>query len=386
MRFRLHHLLLAVSLLACMLPLRGVLAAEPIIMGASLSLTGKYAELGRMKERGYRLWEEDVNRRGGLLGRPVKVVLMDDESKTDLAVRLYTDFVTRQKVDFLLGPYSSEITQAVAAVAEEHRYPLLASGGSASSMWQQNRKYLFGVYVTTDKYTIGFLELLVRNGITTLAIVAADEPFAKGIVTGTSEWANRFGLKIVQVNGFPSGSTEIESGLRAAQASGAQALLVAGHFKDSVNATNALKTIGWKPRAFFATVGPALDNFGEAVGADADYTFSSSQWEPNLSYPGSRAFAHTFVSRYKTIPSYHAATAYAAGEILEAAIRKSKSLDRQKVRESLLSLDVITVIGRYGVDRDGRQIRHFTTTVQWQNGKKQIVAPKELRTADPLWR
>ena len=385
MRFRVHHLLLVLSLLSMVLPIRAA-TAEPIVMAASLSLTGKYAELGRMKERGYRLWEEDVNRRGGILGRQVKLVLMDDESKTDLAVRLYTDFVTRHKVDFLLGPYSSEITQAVAAVAEEHRYPLLASGGSATSMWQQNRKYLFGVYVTTDKYTIGFLELLVRNGISNLAIVAADEPFSKGIVAGTTEWANRFGVKIVQVSGFPPGSTEIDAGLRAAHASGAQALLVAGHFKDSVNATHALKNIGWKPRAFFATVGPALDNFGEAVGADADYTFSSSQWEPTLSYPGSRAFAHAFVSRYQSIPSYHAATAYAAGEILEAAIRKTKSMDRQKVRESLLALDVITVIGRYGVDRDGRQIRHFTTTVQWQNGKKQIVAPKELKTADPLWR
>lgn len=363
-----------------------VLAVEPIVMAASLSLTGKYAELGRMKERGYRLWEEDVNQRGGIVGRPVKLVLVDDESKPEVATRLYADFIGKQKVDFVLAPYSSEITQAVASVTEEHRYPMLASGGSATSLWQQNRKYLFGVYVTTDRYTIGFLELLVRNGISSLAIAAADEPFAKGVVIGTTEWANRFGLKIVQVNSFTSGSTDIEAAIRAAQSSGAQALLVAGHFKDSVQATQALKSIGWKPKAFFATVGPALDNFGEMMGADADYIFSSSQWEPTLSYPGSRNFAQAFVKRYKTIPSYHAATAYAAGEILEAAINKAKTTDRQKIRESLLSLDVITVIGRYGVDKDGRQIRHFTTTVQWQNGKKQIVAPKELKTASPVWR
>jgi branched-chain amino acid transport system substrate-binding protein len=368
------------------LPLRWAMAAESLVVAGTLSLTGKYAELGKMKERGFRLWEKDVNRRGGILGRPVKVILVDDESNPALAKRLYTEFATTRKVDFVLGPYSSEITHAVADVTEQYGYPLLASGASASSMWERNRKYLFGVYVTTDRYTVGFIELLVRNGLSKLAIVSGDEPFSKGILAGTTNWAGRFGLDIVHSSLFPSGSVDIEAGIRAAQASGAEALLVAGHFKDSVNASHVLKEIGWQPKAFFATVGPALDEFGEVLGADSNYAFSSSQWEPNLAYPRSREFTKTFIEHYKIDPSYHAATAFAAGEILEAAISKAKSLDRRKVREQLLSLDVITVIGRYGVDKDGRQVRHFTTTVQWQNGKKEIVAPRELKTADPLWR
>ena len=374
------------ALVLVTLPLRGIMAAEPLVLSASISLTGKYAEMGKMKERGYRLWEENVNRRGGIMGRPVKVVLVDDESNPARAIQLYTEFATTRKADFFLGPYSSELTEAVADVAEKYRYPLLASGASASSLWQKNRKFLFGVYVTTDRYTIGFLELLVRNGISKLAIVSGNEPFSRGILAGSTDWAKRFGLEIVESSFFTSGSTDIEAGLRAAHASGAEALLVAGHFKDSVNATNALKQLGWKPKAFFATVGPALDNYGAQMGEDAQYTFSSSQWEKSLSYPGSREFAKTFISRYKTDPSYHAATAYAAGEILEAAIAKAGSLNRVKVRDELLELDVITVIGRYGVDKDGRQIRHFTTTVQWQDGKKEIVAPRELKTADPIWR
>ncbi len=372
--------------LSLVLSMGGATAAEPLVLAASLSLTGKYAELGKMKDRAYRLWVEDVNRRGGILGRPVKLLVVDDESDPRRATSLYTEFATRHKANFFLGPYSSELTDVVADVAETYQYPLLASGASAGSLWQKKRKYLFGVYVTTDRYTIGFLELLVRHGIDHVAIVSGKEPFSRGILAGSQDWAKRFGLNMVQTGLFTSGEMDIEEGIRAAHASGAEALLIAGHFKDSVNATNILKKIGWKPKAFFATVGPALDNYGNDLGADAEYTFSSSQWEPTLSYPGTREFAKTFLERYQLQPSYHAATAYAEGEILEAAIVKANSIDRRKVRDRLQTLDVITIIGRYGVDKDGRQIRHFTTTVQWQNGKKQIVAPKELKTAEPLWR
>ncbi len=369
-----------------LLPLSGTIASEPLVLAASLSLTGHYVELGKMKERAYRLWAEDVNRRGGILGRPVKLLIVDDQSDRERTRQLYTDFATKHKADFFLGPYSSELTDVAAEVAETYQYPILASGASANSLWDKNRKYLFGVYVTSDRYTIGFLELLVRHGINHVAIVAGKEPFSQGILAGSLEWAKRFGLNMVQTGVFTSGEMDIEEGIRAAHASGAEALLIAGHFKDSVNATHVLKKISWKPKAFFATVGPALDNYGDDLGKDAEFTFSCSQWEPSLSYPGAREFAKTFVERYNMQPSYHAATAYAEGEILESSIVKANSFDRRKVRDKMQVLDVITIIGRYGVDKDGRQIRHFTTTVQWQNGKKQIVAPKELKTADPIWR
>lgn len=361
-------------------------AAEPLNLGLSMSLTGKYAELGTMNEKAYRLWERDVNQKGGLLGRPVKIRIVDDQSDPELARQIYEDLIVKHKVDLILGPYSSAITEAVSAVAEQYQYPLLAAGASADSMWQHGRKYLFGVYITSSKYTIGMLELLVKRGFKKVAIVSADDVFSKSIEAGTRDWAQRFELNLVHVSDFKKGSTDIEKNIRAAQASGAEALIIAGHFEDSVNARNVLKKIGWTPKAFYATVGPAIQKYVETLKADADYTFSSSQWEPTLPFPGAREFAKAFTGIYQITPSYHAASAYAAGQILEAAIRKSQSLDRQKLRDTLSSLDTMTVMGRYGVDRDGRQVRHFTTTVQWQNGKKEIVAPPELATVKPVWR
>jgi len=361
-------------------------AAEPLRIGVTLSLTGKYAELGAMNDKAYRLWQQDVNRRGGLLGRPVRITAVDDKSDPQLAKTLYRDFIVKDRVDLILGPYSSEITDAVADVAEQYHYPLLSSGGSADSIWQKGRNYTFGVYITSSKYTTGFLELLLKAGIEKIAIVAADDLFARNIEEGTKNWVRRYELNLVYSGTFRKGNGEdIGSRISSARAAGAEALIVAGHFDDAINGRRALKKIGWVPKAYYATVGPAVQRYADMLKGDADYTFTSSQWEPTLPFPGTREFAKEFSDTYHVTPSYHAASAYAAGQILEAAVRKAKSLDREKLKDALGSLDTMTVIGRYGVDAEGRQIRHFTTTVQWQKGKKEIVAPQELQTVKPIW-
>jgi branched-chain amino acid transport system substrate-binding protein len=360
--------------------------AAELRVGVSMSLSGKYAELGAMNEKAYRLWERDVNRRGGLLGRSVKVLVVDDQSDPVRARQIYEDLITKQKVDLVLGPYSSEITEAAANVTEQYRYPLLSSGGSADSMWQKGRRYLFGVYITSSKYAIGMLELFVKSDIDKVAIVAADDNFSRAIDSGVREWAKRFELEVISAGTFRKGTEEVEPLIRAARTSGAEALLVAGHFEDSVNARRALKKAGWTPKAFYATVGPAIQRYADTLKGDADYSFSSSQWEPSLPFPGTREFARSFADAYGIEPSYHAASAYAAGQIVEAAVRKSQSLDREKLRDTLSSLDTMTVMGRYGVDRDGRQVRHLAVIVQWQNGRKEVVAPSELATAKPVWR
>lgn len=361
-------------------------AADTLKIGATLSLTGKYAELGSMNEKAYRLWERDVNKKGGLAGRPVKVTILDDKSDAEHAKDLYRQLINKDKVDLILGPYSSEITEAVSTVSEEYKYPLLASGASAVTIWDHGRKYVFGVYITADKYSVGFLELLVKSKLTKVAIISADDLFSKSIEAGTKSWAKRYGLTVVFSETFKKGSPEIEKSVEAASKSGADALMVAGYFDEAVNGRRALTKINWTPKAYYATVGPAIQKYQDVLKDDAELTYSSSQWEPNLPFPGSRVFAEEFVKAYGIDPSYHAASAYAAGQILEAAVKKAKTLDRVKLRDTLSTLDAITVMGRYGVDPDGRQVRHFATTVQWQKGKKEIVSPPELTTSKAIWR
>ncbi|SFU36776.1 amino acid ABC transporter substrate-binding protein [Pseudoduganella namucuonensis] len=361
-------------------------AVEPVKIGVSLSLTGKYAELGRMSQNAYKLWETDINRQNGLLGRPVRVMVVDDKSDAQIAKEIYRRLIEEDKVDLIFGPYSSEITQAVLPITDKHRSPMLVAGAAADKLWQQNSRYIFGVYVGAKRYAVSFLELLASSDINTVALVSADEIFSKDVADGTKVWAGRFGLNVVHSEVFKTGDSNLDEALLRAKKSGAQALMVCGHFDESINAQLALKRIGWHPRAVYSTVGPVLQKYRDVLKADSEYVFAPSQWEPSVPFPGAKDFAAKYQQSFNVMPSYHAANAYAVGQILEAAVNKAASLDREKIRNVLSSLDAMTIIGRYGVDGAGKQVRHFALTVQLQNGKKEIVAPKELMTAKPIWK
>ena len=363
-------------------------AAESIRIGLTLGLTGKYSEMSDMQMKGFKLWEKEVNSRGGILGRKVEFIIHDDKSDPQTAKFLYEDLILSNKVDLVLGPYSSGITEAILPVTEKYGYPVLASGASADSLWQKGYKYVFGIYAPASKYTLGFLELLTKNDLQDVAIIHADDLFSKDIASGTKKWAERFGLNVVLYEGFKKGAENLDDIAKKAKASKAQVLIVCGHFNESVNMRLSLKRINWYPKAYFASVGPAMSEFHGKLKSDANYVFSSSQWEHSGGgkTPGCNEFYNAYIHVYNEEPSYHAATAYAGGQILEAAIKKAGSLDREKIRVILSSMDAISIIGRYGVDKRGAQIKHFNIIVQWQNGKKKVVWPEDLKTADPIFR
>ena len=364
-------------------------AQEPLItIGVSLGLTGKYSEMSDMQMKGFKLWESAVNSRGGILGRKIKLIIYDDKSDPQTAKSLYEHLILNDKVDLAFGPYSSEITEAVLPITEKHGYPLLISGASADSLWQKGYKYAFGIYTPASKYSVGFLELLVRNDLQDIAILHAGDSFSKDIANGTKKWAERFGLKVVLFEGFKKGTENLDAVAKKAKASKAKVLIVCGHFNESVKMRKSLKKINWQPKAYFASVGPAMPAFHTNLKSDANYVFSSSQWEHHeeTTIPGCKEFYHAYIHAYNEIPSYHAATAYASGQILEAAIKNAGSIEGEQLRAVLLSLDTISVIGRYSVDKKGKQIKHFNVIVQWQNEEKKIVWPEGLKTADPIFR
>ncbi len=376
-----------IPILLIFLLVRPTVASEPIRIGLTLGLTGKYAKLGDMQKKGFKLWENHINEKGGILGRQVEVVIYDDESDPVTARMLYRKLIKKDGVDLLQGPYSSGIAEAVAPITEKEKFPLLVSGAAADSLWQKGYRYLFGVSTPASKYAVGFLELLVLQGFRSLAIVSADDSFSKSISDGTKKWAERFGLDILVFERFKKGKTDLDEFARMAKSSGAEVLIVCGHFNESVNMKESLRRVRWDPKAYFASVGPVVNAFYEKLGEDSERVFSSSQWEFHelSSFPGSKHFYDAFYETYGVRPSYHAATAYAAGGILAAAVEKAKSLVRNDIRDILSNMDITSIIGRYGVDETGMQIRHFPVIVQWQAGKKEIVWPKELRTAEPVF-
>lgn len=357
----------------------------PIRIGVSLGLTGKYAPMAQMQARAFRLWEAHANESGGILKRKVQVTIYDDQSDESRAKQLYRQMIEKKQVDLLFAPYSSPLTMSVLPIVEKHRYPMLTPGASADSIWTQGNRYVYGVYLPASRYSLGFLELLLTNGYDKLAVVSADDAFSVSVAKGIHKWAHRLGMEIVLQKTVPKGTLQFEPVAQAARDAGSHALLVCGHFNEAVQMRKAMNSIGWYPKAYWASVGPVFQAYHDQLGAMADGSFSSTQWKyyDKLPFPGSKAFYESFTSKYRTEPSYHAAAAYAAGLILQSAIVKAGSVDRERIRDILSSMDTTTLLGRYGVDRTGMQTKHFALVIQWINGQQQVVWPQELRTMEP---
>ncbi len=365
----------------------GVSQAAPVRIGLSLGLTGKYAPLAKMQEQAYRLWETHTNDAGGLLGRKIQLVIHDDQGDAGLAQKIYERMIDEENMDLLFSPYSSDLTDAIAPIAEKYGYPLLAAGASADSIWMHGYRYVFGVYSPASMYTLGFVEMALAQDLTKLAIVTADDPFSESLAKGTDKWADRLGLQVVFRKTFKNDMVNLDPIAESVKISGAEALIVCGHFDEAVNMRQALQNIGWYPKAYYASVGPVLQTYYDRLGDKAENTFSSTQWMyyDKLPFPGGKAFHQSFLATYNVEPTYHAAAAYAVGVLLTQAVQKTGSLDRKRIRDALASMDMMTMLGRYGVDRTGVQIRHFSLIIQWINGRQEVVWPSELSTTAPLF-
>lgn len=359
--------------------------AAPIRIGMSLGMTGKYAVIAKMQEKAFRLWETTVNRQGGLLGRSVQLTIFDDQSRAEIAQALYRRMIAEEKMDLLFPPYSSDLSAAILPITESHGYPLLMHGAAADSIWQQGYRYAFGVFPPASRYTLGFLEMLLMNGFTKVAVISANDPFSENIAKGADQWIDRLGFEMALSRTVEKGIKDFDALAREVQTSKAEALIMCGHFNEAISMRQGLIDINWHPKAYWASVGPVFQAYYDHFGKAAENTFSSTQWTyyDKLPFPGSKDFHDSFTAAYGQVPSYHAASAYTAGLLLAAAVGKAGSTNRERIRDILASMDMMTLLGRYGVDRTGMQIRFFHLTIQWIDGRQQVVWPRELSTAQP---
>ena len=191
---RLSRLELIVTLVSALLatPLAGE-AQPPIRIGASLSLTGIGAVGGQAMHRGYQLCVKHMNEKGGVLGRKLELVLYDDGLDPATAVRLYEKLITQDKVDLVLGPISSPITDAVANVTEKHRMPMMTIAPT-TALFKKGRKFVFMVAPPAEAYFEGLIDLAAKKGLKTVAVINEDTIFPKAAVQGAMELAKKKGL------------------------------------------------------------------------------------------------------------------------------------------------------------------------------------------------
>ena len=360
-------------------------AEKPIRIGATVSQEGKYLQPSAMIRKGYELWADQVNKRGGLLGRRVELVFYDDKSREDLAGSLYERLLTKDRVDLVLSPYGTPLTIAASDVTERHKVVMLGSAAAGEKIWERGYQYVFGVYAPAGRYFIGFLDLMARNGLESVGIIFENSPFNRSIEKGVREWAARFGLVVAFCRGFDDPAGEFPVLLNQVMEKKVDGLVFSGYPPECYRFIQMMKEADYRPEAFAITIVPVQTDFREKVGPFAEGVFGPSQWEPDerIPFPGTTQFIRDFKSFSGKMPTYHAGSAYSSCQILEKAVLHAGSIDHQKIRDFVSNLDTATVIGRFKVDHTGRQIDHNPILIQWQDGKKEIVYPAKMSTSPP---
>jgi branched-chain amino acid transport system substrate-binding protein len=386
---------LAVALLVALAP--AAEAQPPIRIGASASRTGAYAALGQKQLRGYQLCVKHTNEQGGALGRKLELVVEDDRSQAATAVGIYERFIAQHKVDLVLGPYGSPMTVPVADVTEKHRMPMVAPTIGTTSIFREGRRFIFMVFSPVEAYLEGFVELVARNGLKTVALIGEDAIFPQAAVRSASELAKKRGLRVVFTGAYHTGTKDFSAILTNVRATAPDALGAATYFEDAVAITRRVKELDLNPRMYGATIGVGQPEFQEQLGRIAEFVYGPSQWEPEFmtlragglipiarQYPGAREFIEAHHREYPGADlSYHTAAGYAGCQVLTEAVKRAGSLDGEKVRDAILKLNFNTVFGAFKVDADGLQIAHKMVTIQWQDGKRVIVWPEELAQGKP---
>ena len=356
-------------------------AQKPVLVGASLSLSGKYAKGAEFQNQAYQLWVEQVNARGGLLGRPVELRIYDDRSDPATGVRLYEKLISEDRVDLLVGPYSSAVTAAVSTVSEKHRRAMVAPMAAANDIWQRGYRYVFQVITPASLYFIGGIELAAGAGLKHVAVTGEDSDYPRDALPAAARRATELGLQVTDLGYYPKGTKDFSAIITRAKTVGAAVLVCGCYEPDAIQLIRQAKELDYSAKMYVFGVGPALPEFAKALGKDAEFVMGSDHWDPRVKTPGNAEFVAAFQRKFGREPNYHAAGSYGGMQVLEAALKRAGSLDQDKIRQELVQLDIATIFGRYKVTDAGAQTGKSAFIIQWQGRKKEIVWPPDAASA-----
>ena len=396
-------LCLAASLMlaACGTPWSGSSAADdPIVFGATIPITGPKAEEGRYTRDGYQFYIDTLNQRGGIVvgGRAYKVRLhyYDDASDPARVGPLYERLIAQDRVTFLLGPYSSQLTVAAIPIAEKNRVPMVAAHGSAESLYSQDNRYTFSIVSPARNYLRGIIALVLAKdpSLRTVALLGADEPFSHEVLDGAAEYATEHNLTVISQALYPVNTGDVRDLLTAVKRGNPDLVLVAGHLQDAILIVKQAKELGVTPKAIGFTSGPSTPEFRANLQKDADYIFGATQWTSALHYSGiglwatPRDYAAAFQAAhrdYAQVP-YQTAESTAALIAFQHAIEQAGSLDSEAVRAAFANLDVMTFYGRIKFDARGVNMYKPMAVEQLQpDGKIYTVFPSDVAEKAALY-
>jgi branched-chain amino acid transport system substrate-binding protein len=363
-------------------------ADEPIKLGASLSLTGRFSDSAKYAQEGYQLWEQQTNAAGGINGRPVSLIIYDDASNPDTGRVLVQRLIDRDGVLAVLGPYSSPITDAEAVVVERAEVPLLGPIASDSSIWTRRKlHWSFQAFPSSDYDHVGFLDIFKAKaaGAKKLAIIFEQSPFSIASKDFAEKTAAAMGLS-AETFGYSPGAQDFRSIIERMVSSGTEVVSMGGYYEPSVALTRQMIERGFNPLAYhFIQAADGVTK--DALGANAEGIFGRSAWEASVETPTIKAFVAAYQAKFNRLPSYHSAATYSAGEVIAAAI-KAAGVERKAIRDYIAVNSIETVFGTFRVNETGQQTGYKYVATQWQGGVSRVVggsSSQPIEWPKPKW-
>ena len=382
----------ATALAACGTPPSAANAGGPIEIGASLPLTGDFSQPGTQAERGYRVWQDIVNAEGGLLGRPVELNITDDASSQDTTVANYTRLITQDRVDLLLGTFSSLLNFAASAVAERNGMLFVEPAGGAPSMFERGFKYLFFAQpATAPRQAEIFVEWIASlppdQRPKTAAYPVQDDPFTTPVITTMQQGLEALGVQTVYSSVYPADTTNFQPIASAIAAARPDLVAQGAVFEDGVGLVRSLQQLGYSPPVLFQTSAPSnAGQYSDGIGvANTEGVFYTVSWNERASTPRNADFVKRYAEMYNgETPAEDAADAFAAGQVLQAAVEAVGDIeDQEALANWIRDNEVETILGTLDWNEDGSPNGEFLVG-QWQNGQVEFILPEEVATTDNI--
>jgi len=375
----------------------------PIRIGFSIAQTGPLGAGGKAGLIGLQMWRDDVNAKGGLLGRKVEMIIYDDQSNPSNTPAIYTKLLDIDKVDLLIAPYGTNLTAPIMPLVKQRQlllmgnYSFEVNDRPQHDMWFNNAPFPDSVAMST-----GYFELGRKLGAKTVAFLAADAEFAQNLATGARNLATHSGLKVVYDQKYPPNTTDFSSMIRSIKATKPDLVFVASYPGESVSIVRAVNEIG---------VGESVKMFGggmvglqfapimESLGSQLNGIVNYNPYAPEktLDFPGLKDFLARYTPKAKAekvdplgyyLPPFN----YAIGQMLEQAITATKGLDQKALAGYLRTSELKTIVGPIRYQRNGEWAEGRVLLTQFTGikdkdveqfrlpGKQVIVAPEKYKT------
>jgi branched-chain amino acid transport system substrate-binding protein len=389
------------ALLAIPLTLSGARAAEPLKIGFSMPLTGALATTGKAILAAYQMWEEDVNAKGGLIGRKVQLVFYDDQSNPTQVPAIYAKLFDVDKVDLIFSSYGTNLTAPVMPVAVPRNVVVMGLFALAIND-QFHYPYYFSMFPAgpdaVHEFSRGYFEIAREQKLQTVAIVGADSDFAKKAADGAHDNATKMGFKIVYERSYPPSTVDFSPIVRAVQAANPDFVYVASYPTDTVGIVRAANEIGLKTKLFGGgMVGPQYaalkTQLGSLLNRIVDYDFYVP--EPTVPFPGIADFLKRYQDKAAAggmdalgffVPPF----AYANAQVLAQAVTAVGAVDQKKLGDYIKANSFKTIVGDVSYADNGEWKNPRVLWVQYQGvngngldqfkktGTQVIIYPKDI--------